>query len=126
MQIIMTTAAPHIDSALDPRFGRGAYFLSVDPHTLEWQAFPNPGVNAPGGAGIKAAQYVAEQKAEAVISGDFGPHAFDALRSAGVPMYLFGSNNSVRDVIARYNDGQLEQVGVATRGDCHPEGQAPA
>jgi predicted Fe-Mo cluster-binding NifX family protein len=121
MKIIITTTAPSIESDVDPRFGRGAYLLVVDPNTLEWQAHPNPGVNAPGGAGIKATQFVVEQKVDAVISGDFGPNAFDALNAASVPMYVLGTTRTVRDAIARFNDGHLERVGAATRADGHSE-----
>jgi predicted Fe-Mo cluster-binding NifX family protein len=124
MRIIMTTVAPNIESEVDPRFGRGAYLLVVDPDTMEWLAHPNPGASASGGAGIQAAQFVTEQKADAVISGDYGPHAFEALHAAGVPMYLFGSCRTVRDVIVQFKAGQLEQVGAATREDCHHEEKA--
>jgi predicted Fe-Mo cluster-binding NifX family protein len=121
MKIIITTVSPTIESEVDPRFGRGAYLLVIDPDTLEWQAHPNPGVTASGGAGIQAAQFVTEHKAEAVISGDFGPHAFEALNAAGMPMYVFGDSRTAQDVIARFKAGQLEQVGAATREDCHHE-----
>ncbi len=124
MKIIITTVLPTIESEVDPRFGRGAYLLVIDPDTLEWQAHPNPGVTASGGAGIQAAQFVTEYKADAVISGDFGPHAFEALNAAGVLMYLFGSCRTVRDVIVQFKAGQLEQVGAATREDCHHEEKA--
>jgi predicted Fe-Mo cluster-binding NifX family protein len=119
MKIIMTTSAPRIESELDPRFGRGAYLLTVDTDTLEWQAHPNPGVGAPGGAGIQAAQFVAAQKAGAVVSGDFGPHAFEALKAANIPMYVFGACRTVHQVIVQFNAGQLGRVGAATREDCH-------
>jgi predicted Fe-Mo cluster-binding NifX family protein len=122
MKIILTTSSPNIESQVDPRFGRGAYLLVIDTDTLEWQAHPNPGVSAPGGAGIQAAQFVTEHKADAVISGDFGPHAFEALHAAGVPMYLFGDCRTAQDVLARFKARQLEQVGAATREDCHHEG----
>ena len=124
MKIIMTTVAPNIESEVDSRFGRGAYLLVIDPDTLEWQAHPNPGVTASGGAGIQAAQFVTEHKADAVISGDFGPHAFEALHAAGMPMYVFGDSRTAQDVIARFKAGQLEQVGMPTRKDCHHEGKA--
>ena len=124
MKIIMTTVAPNIESEVDPRFGRGAYLLVIDTDTLEWQAHPNPGVGASGGAGIQAAQFVTEHKADAVISGDFGPHAFEALHAAGVPMYLFGDSRTAQDVIAHFKAGQLSRVGAATRDDCHHEGPA--
>jgi predicted Fe-Mo cluster-binding NifX family protein len=124
MKIIITTVSPTIESEVDPRFGRGAYLLVVDPDTLEWQTHPNPGASASGGAGIQAAQFVTEHKADAVISGDFGPHAFEALHAAAVPMYLFGNSRTAQDVIARFKAGQLEQVGAATREDCHHEEKA--
>jgi len=124
MKLIMTTVSPTIASQVDSRFGRGAYLLVIDTDTLEWQAHPNPGVSAPGGAGIQAAQFVTEHKADAVISGDFGPHAFEALNAAGMPMYVFGSARTAREVIARFKAGQLERVGAATREDCHHEEKA--
>ncbi|MDI6768928.1 MAG: NifB/NifX family molybdenum-iron cluster-binding protein [Anaerolineales bacterium] len=119
MKIILTTTSPSIDSNLDSRFGRGVYFLVVDPDTLEWQAHPNPGAGAQGGAGTLAAQFVANQHAEAVISGDFGPNAYGALQAAGVAMYLFGASTTVREAIERFKAGQLERVGAPT-GQGHP------
>ena len=96
MKIILTAISPSIDSNVDQRFGRGAYFLIVDPDTLEWQAQPNPGVGAPGGAGTLAAQFASNQNVSSVISGDFGPNAYNALQAAGIAMYLFGASTTVR------------------------------
>ena len=110
MKIILTTTSPDIAAEVDPRFGRGAHFLVVDPDTLEWQAFPNPGVTASGGAGIRAAQFVCDQKVDAVISGDFGPNAYDALKEAGVSMYLFGSSTTVQEAIENFKSGQIETL----------------
>jgi predicted Fe-Mo cluster-binding NifX family protein len=124
MKIVITVTSPALDSEVDPRFGRGAYLLVVDPDTLEWQAHPNPGVTAAGGAGIQAAQFVTGQKVDAVISGDFGPHAFQALDAAGMPLYLFGSCRTAREAMAQFKEGQLQRVGTPTRADCHSEGQA--
>ncbi len=118
MKIILTATSPNIESDVDARFGRGAYLIVVDPDTLEWQAHPNPGVNASGGAGIQAAQFVTDQKADTAISGDFGPHAFDALQAAGIAMYLYGDCRTVSEAIERFKAGLLQQVGAPTRGDC--------
>jgi predicted Fe-Mo cluster-binding NifX family protein len=79
MKIILSTAAPEISSPIDPRFGRGAFLLVVDTETGSAQVHPNPSANASGGAGIQAAQFTAGQQVQAVISGDFGPNAFEAL-----------------------------------------------
>lgn len=123
MKIIITTTAPSLDSDIDPRFGRGANFLVVDPDTLEWEAHPNPGVNAMGGAGTQAAQFVVQQKADAVISGDFGPNAYIALAAVEIPMYLCGAGGSVRSVIERFKAGQLERVHAPTGPAMHGSGR---
>jgi len=118
MKIVLTVTSPSINADIDPRFGRGAYLLFVDPDTQVWEAHENPGINAPGGAGIKAAQFVTEFPAQAVLSGDFGPHAFTALQAAGVAMYLYGDSRTPLEALTRFKAGQLQPVGGATRGDC--------
>ena len=122
MDVIVTANSPSIDSEIDPRFGRGKYFIAVNTETLEWQAYSNPGVNAQGGAGTLAAQFVANQKANAVISGDFGPNAYAALQAAGVSMYLIGTTRNVSEAIERCKAGELEQVGAPTSAGHHSSG----
>ena len=120
MKIVITTTSSSLESDIDPRFGRSAYLLVVDPETNEWQAFANPGVNAPGGAGIQAAQFVVNHKANAVISGDFGPNAYEVLKAAGIPMHLFGPCRTVSETIQHYKSGQLESLAApAGRGRMH-------
>jgi predicted Fe-Mo cluster-binding NifX family protein len=118
MKIILTAASTGINTELDSRFGRCAYLLLVDTETMEWNAYPNPGLAASGGAGIKAAQFVADQGAVAVLSGNFGPHAFEALQTAGIGMYLYGDSPTVPQVLERFKNGQLMQVGEPTRPGC--------
>jgi predicted Fe-Mo cluster-binding NifX family protein len=122
MKIILTATSPSIDSNVDPRFGRGAYFIVVDPETLEWQAYPNPGVGASGGAGTLAAQFVANQHINSIISGDFGPNAYNALQAVGIAMYLFGASTTIKEAIEHFKAGQLERVGAPTGPGHHPRG----
>lgn len=110
MKILLSTSAPGIEAPLDPRFGRAAYFLIVDPETLADQSMPNPALTSSGGAGVQAAQVATQYQVTAVISGDFGPNAYEALAAAGIDMYKFGSCSSVQDVLSRFNAGQLEKV----------------
>lgn len=111
MKVLITVSSPDINSSLDPRFGRAANFLFVDTETLNWEAKPNPAIHASGGAGIKAAQFVVDSGCEAVISGDCGPNAFDVLDAAGISMYLFGSAQTVQQVIEGLKAGTLEKLG---------------
>ena len=123
MKIVITTMSPNIDAQVDPRFGRGAYFLVVESDTLEWQAEANPAVNASGGAGVQAAQIVAQHAAQVAISGDFGPNAYEALAAAGVQMFLApaGESLTVSEVLARYQRGELKQA-TAPTGPGHHTG----
>lgn len=119
MKIILTATSPNIDSNVDPRFGRAAYLVIMDTETNEWKAHNNPGVGAPGGAGIQVAQFVADQQAEAVLSGDFGPNACDALRSAGIRMYVYGDCHTIREAVERFKAGWLQQIETPTRDNSH-------
>ncbi len=119
MKIIITAASPSLDAEFDPRFGRGAYFLIIDTETLDWEAFPNVGVNASGGAGTQAAQFVAEKMCEAVISGDFGPNASEALNAVGISMYVNKNTGTIRSVIERCKAGELPQVSTPSASGSH-------
>lgn len=124
MKIVLTTTQADLDADLDPRFGRCAYMLIVDPHSLEWQAKPNRGAGATGGAGVQAAQFISTLHAKAVISGDFGPNAFEALHAAGIDMYQFGNSVTAREAVQSFLAGELQQVGSATRAGGHSKGRS--
>ncbi len=115
MKIVLSTSAADITAEIDPRFGRGSYLLLVDLDTMEWQAYLNPALYASGGAGIQTAQFVTSHQAQAVISGDFGPHAFEALKAAGVAMYHYGEARTASEAIQRFKAGQLRPAGLSTR-----------
>ncbi|MBN2258011.1 MAG: NifB/NifX family molybdenum-iron cluster-binding protein [Anaerolineaceae bacterium] len=109
MKIILSAQTPDINSPIERRFGRCPYLLEVDTETDEWQALSNPGVGQSGGAGVAAAQLVVDQKGEAVISGDFGPNAANALKAASLPMYLYNLEcTTVQQAVEQFKLGQLE------------------
>jgi predicted Fe-Mo cluster-binding NifX family protein len=115
MKVILTTTGSGLDAEIDPRFGRASHFLLVDTDTLDCQAFSNPAVNARGGAGLTAAQFLAGKQAQAVVSGDFGPNAFEALTAAGISMYLYAGCRTARQALDRLQAGQLQAVGAPTQ-----------
>jgi predicted Fe-Mo cluster-binding NifX family protein len=116
MKVIITATSADIDAHVDARFGRASYFIVVDADSLEWQAIANPAIHASGGAGIQAAQFIADQGCDAVVSGEFGPNAYNALKTAGLPMYLLGSCRTAREVIQQMNQGQLERMNSPAGG----------
>jgi predicted Fe-Mo cluster-binding NifX family protein len=115
MKIAVSATAPHLDADLDPRFGRCQYFLIVDTESMEFEAIENLAIMAPGGAGIQAAQLIAEKGAEAVITGGCGPNAYQVLSTAGIPVFV-GASGSVRDVVEAHRKGELSPIAAASTG----------
>ena len=122
MKVLVTCTEGTIDAQVDPRFGRAAYFLIYDQSSADWQAYPNDGVNASGGAGVKAAQFSENHKVEAVVSGHFGPNAFEALQAADIKMFAFGDCQTAAESLQRLANGQLKPVQAAARGGFNRRG----
>jgi predicted Fe-Mo cluster-binding NifX family protein len=109
MIVIISAQKPIPDSPVEERFGRAPWFVQINTETNQWEALPNPGIQLSGGAGVAAAQFVIDQKANAVISGDFGPHAARALREASIGMALFGGSvSTVQEASEQYAQGKLQ------------------
>ena len=111
MKICITSNGPNLDSLVDPRFGRCLYFIfKNDKKKGKINVIPNSGVSAMRGAGIQAAQIVVEQGAEAVISGNIGPNAFGVLQSSGVKIFQGIPGTKIKDALAAFEQGQLQEV----------------
>jgi predicted Fe-Mo cluster-binding NifX family protein len=121
MKIAISTSGASIDAPYDPRFGRAAHFCIIDEESEDWEATPNPAISASGGAGVQAAQFIAGKEVKIVISGAFGPNAFDTLDAAGIKMYLApaGENLTVSDLLKAYRDRQLNQAQAPSHGGHH-------
>jgi predicted Fe-Mo cluster-binding NifX family protein len=105
MKIAISASSPDIEGQVDPRFGRCAYFLIVDPETLDTDAVENPYVSASGGAGIQAAQLVAAKGVKAVLTGSCGPNAYQTLSAAGVEV-VTGVTGPIREATRSYLAGE--------------------
>ena len=108
-KICITSSGPTLDSMVDPRFGRCAYFIIADPETYAFEAVSNEAAMASGGAGIRAAQTVASKDVDAVLTGSVGPNAFPALQDAGIKI-LSGVSGTVRTAIENYNKSGFQEL----------------
>jgi predicted Fe-Mo cluster-binding NifX family protein len=104
MRICVTAMERSLDAMVEPFFGRSRYFLIVDPGTMEFETIENPGANTSGGAGIKAAQAIADKGIDVLLTGEVGPNASSVLGSVGVHM-MTGVSGTVREVVLRYKEG---------------------
>ena len=109
MKIAVSAAGTAAESALDPRFGRAAAFVIAETETDIMEALDNSAAASSGGAGIAAAQFVAENGAKAVITGNVGPNAMRVLKAAEIEIYK-GAAASVRENIELFRQGKLEKL----------------
>ncbi len=121
MKIAISISGNTPDSPFDARFGRATAFYIVDMDTGQGQVFDNPALTASGGAGVQAAQFVARQGVAAVVSGAFGPNAFDTLAAAGVELYLAPENKrySAAEILTMFKAGALNRAAAVTHEGHH-------
>ena len=121
MKVIITATGGTLDAPVDPRFGRCQYFVTVDTKTMDFSAQSNMQKNAMGGAGVQAAQYVANEDVDAVVTGSVGPNAFQTLSAADVKVFT-GAEGTVKDAVEALNQGLLQETETSTVGSHHGMG----
>jgi predicted Fe-Mo cluster-binding NifX family protein len=108
-RIAISCEEPSLDSQVDPRFGRAAGFLIVDPGSMAFEYVDNGASQAMAqGAGIQAAETVAQSGATIVLTGFVGPKAFQALSAAGIKVGQNLENLTVKQAVERYKANDVE------------------
>lgn len=109
MRVAIASAENDLEGNVADIFGRCAYFLIVDTEKGEIsEVLENVSSNQMGGAGVSAAQAVAEKKVDAVISGNLGPRALDIFRQFGIAAYK--GEGKIKDVLKKLQSGELQKV----------------
>jgi len=113
MRIAITSMDGTLEGKVDERFGRARRIILYDVETKEYSVIDNgTNLNAAQGAGIQAAQNVVRSGAKAIISGHFGPKAFQVIQLAGLDVYS-ATNMSVKEAIEGFETGKLEKLSGA-------------
>ncbi len=115
-KIAISSEGPTLDDLVDPRFGRAGGFVLVDLDTMQTSYLDNGASQARSqGAGIQAAQVVAQAGATVVLTGFVGPKAFQALQAVGVQVGQDLENITVRQALERYQAGQVTMAQAPNR-----------
>jgi predicted Fe-Mo cluster-binding NifX family protein len=124
MKVAITSGSGALDAGFDLHFGRASHFCLIDLESEAIETVANPAVSASSGAGIQAAQLMGQHAVNAVISGSFGPKAFQALNTAGITMYAVPNGDSliVGDVLAQMKAGGLQPLDTPSHGG-HAQGK---
>jgi len=113
MKVALSSSGRDLNSQIDPRFGRCAYFLVINPDDMRFDVFDNKSSVLGGGAGIQAAQFLASKSVDAVITGNCGPNAVQTLSAAGIELFT-GQSGIVKEVVERFKKGLLRPTNEAT------------
>jgi predicted Fe-Mo cluster-binding NifX family protein len=111
---ITVQRAGALDAPMDSRFGRTPAFLLVEESSDEVSALDNPAAGAAHGAGTAAAAAMAKHGVRAVISGRFGPKAYESLAALGVEMWTAPAGLTAGEALARFRAGELQRTVVET------------
>lgn len=90
-----------------PVFARAPYFMVCTEKTVV--CVENPAANAQGGAGLKAAQFVVDQEADALITPRCGENAAQVFQAANIKIYLSQGDNAQANAEKCFNN-KLEEL----------------
>jgi len=115
MKIAISSVGKSLESEVDARFGRCAYFLIVEIKNKkvgDVKVVENTAKAQMGGAGITAGEIVANEKVDVIITMNLGPRAFSVFEQFGVKSYQ--GRGKIKDVVQDFIGGKLKEIGDAT------------
>ena len=114
MKLAVCAKGEGLKAEVDQRFGRCPFFVVVDTKNKGVvESLSNENAEAAGGAGPQAAQLLAGRDIEAVVLGNVGPNAVEALRAANIKAYS-GVTGTIEDTLEKFLEGSLKLVSEAT------------
>ncbi|MDD5606629.1 MAG: NifB/NifX family molybdenum-iron cluster-binding protein [Candidatus Pacebacteria bacterium] len=111
MKIAISCDGKNLNSKISEVFARCPYFLIIkieDKEVKEVKEIENKSDVQTTGAGISAAQLVAEQNIKAVITKNIGPRAFDVLKQFNIEVYFDEGN--VKESLQRFIQGKAKKI----------------
>lgn len=124
MKIAVSASGDNLDSMVDTRFGRCPYFIIVETERNKikgHEAVENTGGQAMRGAGITAAQLVANKDVKVVISGNMGPNAFNVLSQSGIKIFTGVYGITVKEAVQSYLKGEFKEMKAPAMPGFGPE-----
>lgn len=120
-KIAVSSEGPTLDSPVDPRFGRAAGFVIIDPETMAFEYVDNGASQAMNqGAGIQTAELMTQHDVGVVLTGYVGPKAFHSLAAVGIKIGQNLEGLSVRAAVEKYKSGQVSIAEAPNRTGGQP------
>ena len=118
MKLAIPANEKDINTEVCMSFGRAPFYLFYDTDTNQAEYIINAAADAPGGAGIKAAQSIVDNNADVVLTPRCGENAAQVLVAAGIKMYKTNSG-SLKENVDAFKNNTLEPLGETHPGFHH-------
>lgn len=112
MRIAVSTEECDFNKFIYAQFGRSPYFLfcdSEDPQTTG-KYVVNPSLPESDSLGIITADFVAQEKAEALITGRLGRNALKVIQAMNIHAYTAPQTMTVKEAIIAWKEGRLAEI----------------
>ncbi|AFM39348.1 hypothetical protein Desaci_0276 [Desulfosporosinus acidiphilus SJ4] len=106
MKIAIPVNDKSMEAGVCDNFGRTPYYLIYDTESKESAFIDNSAIASQGGAGIKAAQIIVDNKVDALLTPRCGENAAEIIKAANIKL-LKTINDSIKDNLNALNDGKL-------------------
>lgn len=118
MKIAIPVDEKTLESNVCVSFGRTPYFLIYDVETKESIFIDNSAATSTGGAGIKAAQIMVDNKASVLLTPRLGKNAADVIKSAEIKIYKTTTTSAKDNIDAFIADKLtlLDEIHVGFHG----------
>jgi len=111
MKIAICSQSNNVQSNVDPRFGRAAFFAVYDDAAKEWEFIENSqNLQAAQGAGIQAAQAMIDTGVNVLLASNVGPKAMAALAANDIAVFNAAGGTPLEQAVTEYNSGHLNQM----------------
>jgi predicted Fe-Mo cluster-binding NifX family protein len=111
MKIAVSSNGESIENEVSDVFGRSPYFIiaEIKEGKIEkTEAVKNESTDQNTGAGVSTAQLMAENNANAVITGNVGPKALDILNRFNIEIY--SGEGIVKNILQAFIDKKLKKI----------------
>ncbi len=109
MKIALPVDGNSLESQVCISFGRAPYYLVRDTETKTDNFITNTAATQSGGAGIRAAQIVADQEVNVLLTPRCGVNAAEVIQAAGIEIYKT-EGDSIEGNIEAFLDGRLSAL----------------
>jgi predicted Fe-Mo cluster-binding NifX family protein len=106
MKIAIPVDEKNMEASVCISFGRTPYFMIYDTESNKGSFLDNSAAASQGGAGIKAAQFLVDNKADVLLTPRCGENAAQVIKAADIKIYKT-MPGSAKDNVNAFTEGKL-------------------